>query len=240
MRRLFLLTLLTLTGLIPALGAAPSATRALPPGVMPGAAVPVALAIDAPAASSIEITERVPAGWRVSEISDGGRADGDTVTWLRESSDAPRVVSYLLEVPAEAGSSGHFSGEVILRSPDSSLTLSIGGDTRLEVGRAVTVWGFDINTWELLGIVATFVFASRFLVQWIASERRGRSVVPTVFWWLSLLGAAGLLLYGIHFRRLAVVLGQSFGFIVYIRNLTLIARPKKSPSSPRRGEREGN
>ncbi|MBN1476425.1 lipid-A-disaccharide synthase N-terminal domain-containing protein [Candidatus Sumerlaeota bacterium] len=97
----------------------------------------------------------------------------------------------------------------------------------VEIGTSINVWGFDINAWEMLGIIATFVFASRFLVQWIASERSKRSVVPTVFWWLSLIGAAGLLAYGIHFRRLAVVLGQSFGFVVYIRNLMLIKKDRR-------------
>ncbi|MEN8161652.1 MAG: lipid-A-disaccharide synthase N-terminal domain-containing protein [Myxococcota bacterium] len=78
--------------------------------------------------------------------------------------------------------------------------------------------------WFLLGLLGQAAFFSRFLVQWIASERAGRSTVPPAFWWLSLAGAALLLAYAIHRKDPVFVLGQAFGWIVYTRNLMLLQR----------------
>ena len=78
--------------------------------------------------------------------------------------------------------------------------------------------------WLALGLMAQLAFTGRFLVQWITSERRGRSVVPRTFWYLSLSGATLLLLYAIHRRDPVFILGQSFGLLVYSRNLVLIHR----------------
>ena len=80
------------------------------------------------------------------------------------------------------------------------------------------------NPWVALGFLGQGLFFSRFLVQWIASERRGRSVVPLAFWYLSLGGGALLLAYAIHRRDPVFILGQAFGFLVYLRNLYLIHR----------------
>jgi len=74
----------------------------------------------------------------------------------------------------------------------------------------------------LFGLAAQGIFMSRMLVQWIASERARRSVMPVAFWWLSLVGAAMLLVYGVLREDIVIILAQSFGFIVYLRNLWLI------------------
>jgi lipid-A-disaccharide synthase-like uncharacterized protein len=82
-----------------------------------------------------------------------------------------------------------------------------------------------MSTWWLaVGFAGQLLFTSRFLVQWIASERRRQSIVPTAFWWLSLGGSALLLAYAIWRRDPVFILGQAFGFLVYTRNLILIAR----------------
>ena len=78
--------------------------------------------------------------------------------------------------------------------------------------------------WLAVGFAGQLLFTSRFLVQWIASERRRQSVIPPAFWWLSLGGAFLLLAYAIWRRDPVFILGQSFGFVVYARNLFLIAR----------------
>ena len=80
------------------------------------------------------------------------------------------------------------------------------------------------NLWLAVGFAGQLLFTSRFLVQWIASERRRQSVIPTAFWWLSLGGAALLLAYAIWREDPVFILGQAFGFVVYTRNLILIAR----------------
>ena len=84
-------------------------------------------------------------------------------------------------------------------------------------------WKVD-PVWFVVGMVGQAVFFSRFLVQWIASERAGRSYVPRIFWWLSLIGSMVLLGYAIHRKDMVFVLGQAFGWVVYARNLVLIQR----------------
>ena len=86
---------------------------------------------------------------------------------------------------------------------------------------------FEIGLMECLGVFATLFFASRFVIQWIASERARRSVVPELFWWVSLCGAGLMIVYAVYFGRFAVLLGQLTGWAVYIRNLWLIRREKR-------------
>jgi len=80
------------------------------------------------------------------------------------------------------------------------------------------------NPWLVLGLLGQVVFSARFLVQWIESERAGRSVVPDSFWWLSIVGSMILLVYAIWRRDPVFVLGQSAGFVIYARNLALRRR----------------
>lgn len=82
----------------------------------------------------------------------------------------------------------------------------------------------DSTGWLVFGLVGQTAFFSRFLTQWWVSERRGKSTVPTVFWYLSLLGSSTLLIYAIHRQEPIFALGQSVGGIVYVRNLILIRR----------------
>ncbi|HEX9794647.1 MAG TPA: lipid-A-disaccharide synthase N-terminal domain-containing protein [Planctomycetota bacterium] len=93
----------------------------------------------------------------------------------------------------------------------------------------------DIPAWLLLlGLGGQAVFMTRFVIQWIASERAGRSVIPIAFWWTSLSGAALLFAYGIFRADPVILLGQSLGFFIYSRNLVLIRRelhPKAGPPS---------
>ena len=86
-----------------------------------------------------------------------------------------------------------------------------------------------MNTfWLGLGFFAQLLFSARFLVQWIASEKAGKSVVPIIFWYISVAGSLLLLLYAIHRRDPVFILGQSTGILIYSRNLYLIFREKKT------------
>lgn len=78
--------------------------------------------------------------------------------------------------------------------------------------------------WVAFGLLAQTCFFLRFLIQWLASEQAGRSHIPVAFWYLSLAGAAMLLAYAIHRRDPVFVIGQSTGFLIYVRNLVLIRR----------------
>jgi lipid-A-disaccharide synthase-like uncharacterized protein len=81
--------------------------------------------------------------------------------------------------------------------------------------------------WQVVGFVGQGVFTARFLVQWLASEKKGDSVVPVAFWWLSLLGGSSLLAYAIYRDDPVFIVGQGMGLVVYARNLMLVARRRK-------------
>lgn len=88
--------------------------------------------------------------------------------------------------------------------------------------------GEPVETWLLvLGFAAQGLFAARFLVQWIASERVGRSIVPISFWFLSVCGGTLLLVYAVLRKDPVFILGQSSGLIIYSRNLYLIYKERK-------------
>ncbi len=79
----------------------------------------------------------------------------------------------------------------------------------------------------LFGLSAQGIFMSRMLLQWIASERAKKSVMPVAFWWLSLAGAVMLLAYGVLREDIVIIAAQTFGMIVYVRNLKLIWNEKR-------------
>ncbi len=81
--------------------------------------------------------------------------------------------------------------------------------------------------WQIVGFVGQGVFTARFLVQWVASEKKRDSVVPVAFWWLSLVGGLNLLIYAIHRQDPVFIVGQSMGMVVYVRNLMLVAKRKR-------------
>lgn len=87
--------------------------------------------------------------------------------------------------------------------------------------------------WLEVGFLGQLLFTSRFLVQWIASERARQSVVPLAFWWLSLAGGITLLAYALWRRDPVFAVGQGTGLIVYIRNLILIWRGDKEKQGAR-------
>lgn len=85
--------------------------------------------------------------------------------------------------------------------------------------------------WIVIGFIGQAFFFGRFFVQWIASERRKRSVVPRSFWYLSLGGGAVLLAYAIHQRDPVFIAGQATGFLIYTRNLWLLRRQPAVPEA---------
>ena len=96
------------------------------------------------------------------------------------------------------------------------------------------IWDFVLNAFSdakhpvhLLGFVAQAVFFSRFLLQWMASEKEKRSVIPVGFWWCSLIGGLLMLWYAILLPAPPIVLAQLFGIAVYWRNLTFVYRKRR-------------
>lgn len=96
-----------------------------------------------------------------------------------------------------------------------------------------------MSIWVKIGFLGQAVFTARFVVQWVASEKKRDSVMPVAFWWLSLSGGLILLSYAIHRKDPVIILGQAMGLVVYVRNLMLVAkaqrrgtkRTKKAPAA---------
>ena len=106
----------------------------------------------------------------------------------------------------------------------------------VDLWRAVDAYVQDVfitrlDWWVLLGLVAQSMFTMRFLVQWIASERVGRSVIPLAFWIFSIGGGILLLIYALYRRDVVFIAGQAFGVFVYVRNIHFVLRDRSSATS---------
>ncbi len=86
--------------------------------------------------------------------------------------------------------------------------------------------------WLIVGFLGQVIFGGRFVIQWISSERARKSYVPIAFWYMSIAGAACLLVYALHKKDPVFILGQSTGFLIYSRNLYLIRRQKQDIHGP--------
>lgn len=82
--------------------------------------------------------------------------------------------------------------------------------------------------WIMVGIAGQLMFTARFLMQWWASEKAGRSVVPVAFWYFSIAGSLIVLAYGIHRMDPVIILGQLPGTVIYTRNLWLIRQERRA------------
>lgn len=89
----------------------------------------------------------------------------------------------------------------------------------------ITGWGSLV--WIAVGLGGQALFFGRMAVQWIASERRGESVVPEIFWWLSLVGGVALFAYFAWRQDLVGVVGQTSGVVIYARNIRLIHKKRR-------------
>ncbi len=84
----------------------------------------------------------------------------------------------------------------------------------------VESWGELV--WVAVGLGGQLLFSARFIVQWLASEKAKRSVMPVAFWWLSIAGGLTLLAYAVYRGDPVFILGQCMGVVIYARNLWLI------------------
>ncbi|MEP0235362.1 lipid-A-disaccharide synthase N-terminal domain-containing protein [Roseibium sp.] len=90
-----------------------------------------------------------------------------------------------------------------------------------------TVFIENFDFWMLFGLAAQAMFMMRFVVQWMASERVGRSIVPIAFWFFSIAGGVMLFVYGVIKKEPIIILGQGLGLVIYFRNLWLIFKEKR-------------
>lgn len=100
---------------------------------------------------------------------------------------------------------------------------------------ALTDWWGKTPTHEIvwlgIGFMAQLMFSMRFIVQWIASERARRSIVPETFWYFSLVGGAMLLAYAIYRLDPVFIMGQAMGLIIYSRNIYFIRSNRKDEAA---------
>ena len=87
------------------------------------------------------------------------------------------------------------------------------------------------TVWLIVGFVAQALFSARFIVQWIASERARRSVIPSTFWLFSVLGGSVLLAYAIYKRDPVFIFGQAGGLVIYGRNLFFVIRERRQTAA---------
>src|SRR6266487_729485 len=90
------------------------------------------------------------------------------------------------------------------------------------------LFGITWTVWKVVGWLGNAVFFSRFFVQWYATEKLKRVVVPTAFWWLSLVGSLLLLIYSLHKRDSVFIFAYVFTWIPYIRQLIIGYRHAQS------------
>lgn len=89
----------------------------------------------------------------------------------------------------------------------------------------------SFDGWVILGFAGQGLFTMRFLVQWYASEKAGRSVIPIAFWFFSIGGGALLFIYSLYRADPVFIAGQGLGVFIYVRNLMLIAKERREKST---------
>ncbi|WP_230473679.1 lipid-A-disaccharide synthase N-terminal domain-containing protein [Dyella choica] len=87
------------------------------------------------------------------------------------------------------------------------------------------------NAWLVLGLIGQTVFSGRFLLQWLYSEYKQRSVIPLAFWYASIIGALLLLCYACYKKDPVFIVAQASGLLIYLRNLQMRRRGRKEPAS---------
>ncbi len=105
----------------------------------------------------------------------------------------------------------------------------------IAIGQEISAVFYDafvakFDFWLVFGIGAQLLFAARFVVQWISSERAGKSVIPFAFWFFSMGGGLMTLVYGVVKREPVIILGQGLATIIYVRNIMLIIKERKPPA----------
>lgn len=84
------------------------------------------------------------------------------------------------------------------------------------------------HIWVAIGLSGQLLFSARWLVQWITSERRRKSVIPLAFWYFSIAGSLTLLAYALYRMDPVFILGHVANSVIYIRNLMLLMREKQA------------
>jgi lipid-A-disaccharide synthase-like uncharacterized protein len=135
----------------------------------------------------------------------------------------------------------------VVDPPQEARAAGFGGEglMLIDLQHAVGAYLHDVfivklDYWVVLGFIAQLMFTMRFVVQWIASERARRSVIPVTFWIFSIGGGLLLLVYALYRRDPVFILGQAFGVFVYVRNLYFVGLERKEEAGIERKEAEAS
>jgi lipid-A-disaccharide synthase-like uncharacterized protein len=173
--------------------------------------------------------------------------DGPTLATAEFRTEAPAAAAVSVTgdfnqwdpagLPLARGADGAWSRTVTLRDGQTCRYAFVIDGVRGPVGELRFYarglpWYLSAWFWYTLGGLGQAVFAARFLLQWVVSERRGQSVIPVPFWWFSIAGSLIVLAYAIWRKDPIFILGQSTGCIVYVRNLLLLHRRKGDSARP--------
>lgn len=104
------------------------------------------------------------------------------------------------------------------------------------LGKETRYLGLDWNWLVVIGLVGNVVFSMRFIIQWLASEKAGESVVPHSFWYWSIAGSLILSIYFICQRDPVGILANLPNSCIYIRNLVLIRKKKNGAAAAAKAE----
>lgn len=89
----------------------------------------------------------------------------------------------------------------------------------------------SIDYWMILGFFGQAIFFSRFIIQWVYSEKKKKSIIPIEFWYLSIVGAVIVFIYAIYRKDPVFFVGQFFAILIYFRNLRLIGKSNQIKES---------
>ncbi|MEM0913217.1 MAG: lipid-A-disaccharide synthase N-terminal domain-containing protein [Planctomycetota bacterium] len=118
-------------------------------------------------------------------------------------------------------------GEQVRIEPNAYFRLVMDERDAMGFGQKFIMKLFNVSSggsmlFVAIGLLGQALFAGRLIVQWLATERSRKSVVPTAFWWMALSGASMLVVYFVWRKDIVGILGQSTGWIIYVRNLYFI------------------
>lgn len=151
---------------------------------------------------------------------------GQEKAWLEYVPGAPEPDRFRV-IHRETGSGDTFSLDAAHRVLGETLLAKVVDGEENALYRLFNVTSPAGVLWVALGFGAQIIFSARFLIQWIVSERQKQSVVPEIFWWISLFGGISLFCYFVWRQDIVGVFGQSSGVVIYARNLRLIHKQRK-------------
>lgn len=169
-----------------------------------------------------------------------GKCEGNAVTLRAKLDlDSPESAAALQKTIEDAAADARSSSKASLKQWGDSVKVQTAGASAVvdmtvsrefikKAGKAP----MRVSFWLVIGLVGQALFAGRFIVQWIVSEKQKKSVIPIYFWFFSIGGGIVLLAYAISIMDPVFILGQSTGLFIYIRNLMLLSKEKKTAAEP--------